>query len=231
MSIMKVPAYLNRTNYGPIFIFFFSDSPTETGLNHLIKSNSKAFLYHSDNNNYDMGIYNTGSGDLDEKTQHSTIPVYDFINNTLILKRRYIDSKFIFLIENNNIESIRLLASLNIFYLLSKNEDVHFIHKAITNQVNIMSQKTSPKVIDKIPNGEINKTLSMREWFVLNSLARNLSPNAISKASGISIKTISAHKVNAMNKLRLTSPQLLKLLMQLAEVKSISTIMIKDSPK
>ncbi|HHQ4306916.1 TPA: helix-turn-helix transcriptional regulator, partial [Serratia fonticola] len=96
--------------------------------------------------------------------------------------------------------------------------------------INAIGPGASPKVIEKIGGDEVHKSLSQREWFVLNSLSRNLSPSTISKISGISIKTISAHKINAMNKLRLTSPQLLKLLMRLAEVKSISTITIKEVP-
>lgn len=231
MSIRNETPYLKTINNVAMFVVFFSDCPTEAGLNYLIKNNKSACHPHSENKNYDLEIYNSWRGALDEESQHSIMPVYDFINHFLALKRRHIDSKLIFLTDNKNVESIRLLASLNIFYLLSKNESVNFIHEVITNSVTITNQNASPKVIEKIADMEISQTLSKREWFILNSLARNLSPNAISKTSGISIKTVSAHKVNAMNKLRMTSPQLTKLLMRLAEVKSISTIMIKDAPK
>lgn len=229
MSASNSLIHYNSINHGARLIVFFSDFPTETGLNYLIKNTSLNSSY-LESKSYSMDIHSMESIKSNKENQPHSMRVYNLINHLLVLKRRGTYSQIIFLTENHNIESLKLFLSLNIFYLLSKNEGVDFIHKSVFKTINAIGPGASPKVIEKIGGDEVHKSLSQREWFVLDSLSRNLSPSTISKTSGISIKTISAHKINAMNKLRFTSPQLLKLLMRLAEVKSISTITIKEVP-
>ncbi|WP_260514493.1 LuxR C-terminal-related transcriptional regulator [Serratia fonticola] len=227
MSASNSLTHYHSINHGARLIVFFSDFPTETGLNYLIK-NTPLHSSYLESKSYSTDIHSIEIIKSNKENRPHSMRAYDLINHLLVLKRRGIYSQIIFLTENHNIEILKLLLSFNVFYLLSKNECMDFIHKSVLNPMNIIGPGASPKVIEKIGGDEVLKSLSQREWFVLNSLSRNLSPSTISKLLGISIKTISAHKINAMNKLRLTSPQLLKLLMRLAEVKSISTITIKE---
>ncbi|MNN74241.1 DNA-binding transcriptional activator BglJ [compost metagenome] len=128
-------------------------------------------------------------------------------------------------------EILHSLTSFKMFHLLSKKETLQFIHRVVTQSVNTNNQYASPGIIEKKEANGANKPLSQREGFVLNSLARKITPAAIGKMAGIIIKTVSAHKMNAMRKLGLTSPQFLQLLVGLSEVKNISTMVLKEPPK
>lgn len=197
------------------FIVYFNDFCTELGLNYLLASERTG-----------VDTYNTQCS-----IQQYSMPTYDLINFFSTLKRGCIDNRIIILTDNKDVEILTFLASFNIFYLLSKKETPQFIHRAITKPEGTNQKNLSPNLIRKIEDNVANKPLTPREWFVLHSLARRLTPASIGKMAGINIKTVSAHKMRAMRKLGLTSSQLLQLLMRLAEVRNINTMMLKESPE
>lgn len=214
MTVKQETERQNTIRQGACFIVYFNDFCTEMGLNYLLKSEHTG-----------VGTYNT-----QHSIQQHTMPTYDLINYFSSLKKGCLDNRIIILTENKDVEVLNFLSSFNMFYLLSKKETPQFIHRVVTQPVEI-NKNVSPDIIDKIEDSAANKPLSRREWFVLQSLSRKLTPAAISKMAGINVKTVSAHKMRAMRKLGLNSSQFLQLLMRLAEVRNINTMILKESPK
>lgn len=215
MAVWQEINDLEPMSQGSCFIVFFNDFCTEMGLNYLLE-----------NAYSELGVYK-----MQRSIQQYTMPTYDLINYFSALKRDCINNRVIILTENKEMEIFHSLTSFKMFHLLSKKETLQFIHRVVTQSVNTNNQYASPGIIEKKEANGANKPLSQREWFVLNSLARKITPAAIGKMAGINIKTVSAHKMNAMRKLGLTSPQFLQLLVGLSEVKNISTMVLKEPPK
>lgn len=211
---------------------FFSDFPASVGLKHMLKNTSSPESLRFNQEYLERTAdytLSTAEVFLPPKTVQNTMPVYDFINYLLKLNSTQPQSKIIVLTEDHDYVMLKLLASFNIFYLLSKKESLQFIHHTVIESSDVFEQHASPAIIKKIGKRWNNEPLTHRQWFVLNQLAKSLPPAVIGAIWGLHVKTISTHKRNIMKKLGFTSRQFLQLLMMLGEVKEISTMQIKTS--
>lgn len=223
--------------HGDCTVVFFSDFTTDMGLKCLLKNAfpSASLLFEHEyidgRKRYSRGAYanlRSAYNNLPEpETQQHTMPVYEMVNYLLNLKRSHPENKVIVITESHDDIILKLLASLNVFYLLSKRESKHFIYHTVTDSINSFNQHASPEVIKKIGGRWSSHYLTHKQWFILNQLAKKHTPAIVGKISGLHVKTISTHKRNIMKALGFTSLQFLQLLVMLGSVKEVSTMVIK----
>ncbi|NTY87921.1 response regulator transcription factor [Serratia fonticola] len=230
MNIDPIMHYENTMNYETQTLVFFNDFAADIGLKTLLRTSPPFSSLHYYSGYLGVPMSHPWKTEITPsvtKTQQDAVPVYESINYLLRLSMMHPTNKIIVFAESHEHIIVKLLASFNAFYLLSKKESPHFIHCAITTPINVYNQYASPDIIKNIGGNWNHKSLSSQEWFILNQLAKIQSPATISNITGLSVKTISNHKRNAMKKLGYSSLELLKLLIMLGELKEISTMIVK----
>ncbi|HIC8606410.1 LuxR C-terminal-related transcriptional regulator [Citrobacter freundii] len=70
------------------------------------------------------------------------------------------------------------------------------------NRLNRISIASTHRWVKSIHQKRIYKKLTAHETMVIELLMKSFTPYSISKKLNISIKTVSAHKINALTKLR-----------------------------
>lgn len=230
MNINPNMHYESSMSCGTQTLVFFSDFAADIGLKNLLRNSPSFSSLHYYSGFLSASLRQQWKTEITPsvtKIQQDAMPVYDSINYLLQLNKRHPFNKIIVFTESHEHIIVKLLASFNAFYLLSKKESPRFIHCAITTPINVYNQYASPDIIKNIGGNWDHKSLSSQEWFILNQLAKIQSPATISNITGLSVKTISNHKRNAMRKLGLSSLELLQLLIMLGESKEISTMIVK----
>ena len=213
-------------------LVFFSDFAADMGLKSILQNGLPVEPERFGQAYFENEIGYPRDADMDfsiPKSERYVMPLYDIINYFLRLDSIQPKNQLIVFTENNDHIMLKLLASFNKFYLLSKKESLQFIHHAVAEPTGIFEQHASPDIINKIGGRMENERLTHRQWFVLNQLAKSLSPAVIGGIWGLHVKTISTHKTNIMKKLGFTPWQFTQLLMKLGEVREISTVEIKTS--
>ncbi|MGL5386253.1 MAG: LuxR C-terminal-related transcriptional regulator [Serratia sp. (in: enterobacteria)] len=206
----------DQTNmHGTRTLVFFSDFAAGMGLEYILKNRSS------------VDPLRCSQEYFDRETEQHAMPAYELINYLLKLNSIQPKNKIIVLTENNDHIFLKLLASFDLFYLLSKKESLQFIHHAVSEPTDVFERRASPDIISKIGGRWENERLTHRQWFVLNQLAKSLSPAVIGGIWGLHVKTISTHKTNIMKKLGFTPWQFTQLLMMLGEVREFSSMEIK----
>jgi DNA-binding NarL/FixJ family response regulator len=144
-------------------------------------------------------------------TNESLIEAYHLLLKTIRISTRY---EMVFIIGS---EHARKLAEV----ILPRR--IRFI--SVNNELNLISDEIITSLLTfKIYNIH-KKTKSQimftnTEYLILNQMLTGMSVNEISEKMGISVKTVSSHKMSAMRKLHVSTNQLLVLkhkLLQLAD--------------
>ncbi|MDK2375042.1 LuxR family transcriptional regulator [Serratia fonticola] len=198
-------------------LVFFTDFVADIGikymLNNISSSNRLEYFYR----------------DMVYRTEQYVMPIHELLDSLLMVNCTQPKNKIIFLTEGDDPILLRLLASFDMFYFLSKKESLQFIQQAFDDPVDVFEQHASPCIINKIRENWRGERLTHKQRLILNQLAKSLSPTEIGRTLGVHLKTISTHKINIMKKLGYTPWQFTQLLMKLGEVRKISTIKIKTS--
>lgn len=121
-----------------------------------------------------------------------------------ILGEYFTDLNILVIIYNPTIQAISLMRSVGIEKFLSGNDSIFALSTAMACQSEglYLSPKLSEIIKDSgVYNLPEPEKLSSMERYVLRCLFSGLSPNYIAVRKGISIKTVSSHKLRALEKL------------------------------